>query len=111
MSAGFVAEPGLSYVEFESSVIGAEIRVGFGVEDDDVHHYQCGVFYAAVEIIEVWQGATEWAQHLTDSTVNVIQHEVYAELRRRASAAHQTRLDFYAPSAQFARISSGREFA
>ena len=106
-----VFTPGMHYVEFDSAVIGASIRIGFGVEDDDAHHYQCGVFYAAVEITEVWLGAVDLSQNLLDSTVKVIEYEVYAEFRRRADIAHGVRLANFNPPAQFVCSDAGMEFA
>lgn len=66
--------PGLSYVEFRSQYLGADVRIGYVWQDAEEHAHFPQL--AGAIINEVWIGGADLAQLLIQTTSNVIEAEL-----------------------------------
>lgn len=69
-------------ISFHSSVLGAKVECSYDIEDADCD--ESGSWPAEAILMDVLCGGVEWSQHLTSSTLNVLQFELTAALKFRA---------------------------
>ena len=77
--------PGLHYEHMHSGILGADIRVGLEIDadpEDGPIPWNFGAPLAGVTLQEVWLGDCELSQHLTDTTVELIQAEACKHMAR-----------------------------
>ena len=71
--------PGVSYAEFRSEYLGADVRIGYQWIDAEEHAYFPQL--AGAELTEVWIGTADLGQHLVQTTANVLEAELRDHLR------------------------------
>ena len=65
--------PGLRYAELFSETLGAEVRIGYEVEE--AADYQFGRIAEGVEIVEVWHGGWDCGSSLNDAVLKSLATE------------------------------------
>lgn len=76
------ADPALTWVTVDSKILGGSVECGVEIDDPETEHYQFGSLPPVIYLMAVKVGGIDWQQHLSMTTLDALQDEAEAALKK-----------------------------